>query len=178
MMAAMTAGIDSAQGDAVILMDADLQHPPELIMEMVRQWENGFDMVMAQRDSRETDNLVQRFLTRCFYRFHNWISEYPIPRDVGGFRLMNRRVVDALNQPPERRRFMKGIVCMGGVSPMQHTVYSESTPGGKVIFQCFTFVEVGIGGNHQFQHGSVNGLGLHWFYRSVAGIGLWMLDHS
>jgi polyisoprenyl-phosphate glycosyltransferase len=148
--AAMTAGIDSAQGDAVILMDADLQHPPELIMEMVRQWENGFDMVMAQRDSRETDNLVQRFLTRCFYRFHNWISEYPIPRDVGDFRLMNRRVVDALKQLPERRRFMKGLFAWVGFRQCSIPFTVKARQAGKSSFNALRLWKLALEGITSF----------------------------
>lgn len=148
--AAMTAGIDSAQGDAVILMDADLQHPPELIMEMVRQWENGFDMVLAQRDSREIDNLVHRFLTRCFYRLHNWISEYPIPRDVGDFRLMNRRVVDALKQLPERRRFMKGLFAWVGFRQCSIPFTVKARQVGKSSFNALRLWKLALEGITSF----------------------------
>ena len=112
--AALTAGIDAATGDAVIPMDADSQHPPELIREMLVQWETGSDVVLARRKSRETDHPLQRMMTRWFYHIHNRIAECPIPYDVGDFRLMDKRVVDALKQLPERRRFMKGIFAWVG----------------------------------------------------------------
>ncbi|WP_297326116.1 glycosyltransferase family 2 protein [Nitrosomonas sp.] len=112
--AALTAGIDAARGDAVIPLDADLQHPPELIIDMVKQWENGSDVVLARRQSRKIDHPVQRLVTQWFYRLHNWIAECAIPRDVGDFRLMDKRVVEALKRLPERRRFMKGLFAWVG----------------------------------------------------------------
>lgn len=107
--AALTAGIEAARGDAVVPIDADLQHPPELIIEMVRLWEGGAEMVLARRRSRDTEGLLQRSTAAGFYRLHNWLADFEIPRDVGDFRLMDRQVVEALLQLPERRRFMKGL---------------------------------------------------------------------
>ena len=132
--AALTAGIDMASGDAVIPLDADLQHPPELIKTMVEQWENGSDVVLARRQSRKTDHLFQRFITQGFYRLHNIISECEIPKDVGDFRLMDKRVVDALRQLPERRRFMKGLFAWVGFrhSEVEFTVEPRKT--GKSSF--------------------------------------------
>ncbi len=144
--AALTAGIDFAQGDAVILMDADLQHPPELIVEMIQRWEEGFDTVLAQRQSRETDHIVQRMLTRCFYRLHNQISEYPIPPDVGDFRLMNRQVIDALKQLPERRRFMKGLFAWVGFRQCIVTFTAEARHAGKSSFNIFSLWKLALEG--------------------------------
>ncbi|MGG7056606.1 glycosyltransferase family 2 protein, partial [Nitrosomonas sp. ANs5] len=132
--AALTAGIDAARGDAVIPLDADLQHPPELIIEMVRQWENGSDVVLAQRKSRETDHPVQRLATQWFYRLHNWISECAIPLDVGDFRLMDRRVVEALKRLPERRRFMKGLFAWVGFRQSVVEFVVEPRKSGKSSF--------------------------------------------
>ncbi|UZE95130.1 glycosyltransferase family 2 protein [Alkalimarinus alittae] len=112
--AALTAGIDAAKGHAVIPMDADLQHPPELIDEMLSHWEAGSDVVLARRLSRDTDHSLQRLVTGWFYLLHNRISDCEIPRDVGDFRLMDRCVVDALKALPERRRFMKGLFAWVG----------------------------------------------------------------
>ena len=112
--AALTAGIDAAKGDALIPMDADLQHPPEVIIEMLNHWENGSDVVLAKRQSRDTDHSLQQLVTGWFYRLHNQISDCKIPKDVGDFRLMDRCVVDALKTLPERRRFMKGLFAWVG----------------------------------------------------------------
>jgi glycosyltransferase involved in cell wall biosynthesis len=112
--AALTCGIDHARGDAVIPIDADLQDPPEIIAEMVRLWRQGFDVVLAQRIDRGTDHLLKRKTAEWFYRLHNVISEPNIPPNVGDFRLMDRKVVDALKSLPERRRFMKGLFAWVG----------------------------------------------------------------
>jgi glycosyltransferase involved in cell wall biosynthesis len=111
---ALSAGLDLADGAAVIPLDADLQHPPELIPEMIRLWQEGADVVLARRRSREGDGWPQRWLTERFYRFHNALSECEIPPDVGDFRLMDRRVADSLKAMPERKRFMKGMFAWVG----------------------------------------------------------------
>ncbi|MDV6344227.1 glycosyltransferase family 2 protein [Nitrosomonas sp. Is37] len=132
--AALTAGIDAARGDAVILLDADLQHPPELIVEMVRKWESGSDVVLARRKSRETDHPLKQFFTQWFYQLHNWISECTIPRDVGDFRLMDKRVVEALKHLPERRRFMKGLFAWVGFRQSVVEFVVEPRKSGKSSF--------------------------------------------
>ncbi|WP_082604240.1 glycosyltransferase family 2 protein [Acidovorax sp. Root217] len=112
--AALTCGIDHALGAAVVPIDADLQDPPELILEMVRLWQQGFDVVLAQRTDRSADHLLKRKTSEWFYRLHNRISDSQIPPNVGDFRLMDRQVVDALKRLPERRRFMKGLFAWVG----------------------------------------------------------------
>lgn len=106
---AMTAGLRHAHGRAVVLMDSDLQHPPELIEQFYAQWQAGAQVVYGVRRSRDTDPLLRRWLTRCFYRVLDSMSEVPLPRDAGDFRLMDRIVVETLNQMDERTRFMKGL---------------------------------------------------------------------
>jgi len=107
--AALTAGIDVARGDAVIPIDADLQDPPEVILRLLDKWREGYDVVLAKRADRDGDSWLKRTTALLFYRLHNRIADVPIPENVGDFRLMDRVVVDAVRQLPERRRFMKGI---------------------------------------------------------------------
>lgn len=114
--AAMTAAIDYATGDAVIPIDADLQDPPELIGQMIEKWREGFDVVYAKRVSRATDTPMKRSTAGLFYRVFNMLSEIPIPENVGDYRLMDRRVVDAIKLLPEKDRFMKGLFCWPGFS--------------------------------------------------------------
>lgn len=114
--AAMTAALDYATGDAVIPLDADLQDPPELIGAMIEKWREGFDVVYAKRISRSADTAVKRSSAGLFYRIFNYLSEMPIPENVGDFRLMDRRVVDAIKLLPEKDRFMKGLFCWPGFS--------------------------------------------------------------
>ena len=112
--AALTAGLDAATGSAVIPMDADHQHPPELIPLMINRWQDGFDVVLCRRASRKSDRWLQRHIARLFYRIHNAVSEVELPHDVGDFRLLDRKVVNALKLMPERRRFMKGVFAWVG----------------------------------------------------------------
>lgn len=114
--AAMTAALDYAAGDVVIPIDADLQDPPDLIPMMIEKWQEGYDVVYAKRVSRDTDTKLKRSTAGLFYKFFNAISEIPIPENVGDFRLMDRAVVDAIKQLPEKDRFMKGLFCWPGFS--------------------------------------------------------------
>jgi glycosyltransferase involved in cell wall biosynthesis len=106
---AMSAGLQLARGAAVIIVDADLQHPPELIPQMLQAWGNGADVVNMKRRSRADETWLKRHAAGLFYRLINSLSETPVLADVGDFRLLSRRAVDALNQLPERGRFMKGL---------------------------------------------------------------------
>lgn len=112
--AAMTAGIDLAQGNCVIPIDSDLQDPPELIIDMVNKWKDGADVVLAKRVDRSQDTLVKRFTAHMFYKIYNCISESRIPENVGDYRLMDRKVVDSIKLFPERQRFMKGLFAFVG----------------------------------------------------------------
>ncbi|MGZ4954215.1 MAG: glycosyltransferase family 2 protein [Methylobacter sp.] len=112
--AALTAGLDRAYGDAVIPIDSDLQHPPELIGEMLDKWANGADVVLARRNDRVTDGPLQKLAANFFYRVHNKISDIEIPPDVGDFRLLDQSVVSVLRVMPENRRFMKGLFAWVG----------------------------------------------------------------
>jgi glycosyltransferase involved in cell wall biosynthesis len=112
--AALSAGLDFARGAAVIPIDADLQDPPELVGDLVAAWRQGYQVVLARRTDRDGDSLPKRLTARLFYRLINRLSEVPIPADVGDFRLLDRRVVEALRQMPERMRFMKGLFAWAG----------------------------------------------------------------
>ena len=107
--AGMSAGLQLARGRAVVIIDADLQDPPELIPQMVVTWRQGADMVNMRRRSREGETWFKKATARAFYRIINRLAEVDIPSNVGDFRLLSRRAVDALNRLPERNRFMKGL---------------------------------------------------------------------
>jgi glycosyltransferase involved in cell wall biosynthesis len=111
---ALSAGIDYSQGDAVIPIDSDLQDPPELIIQLVEKWKEGFDVVYATRTSRQGESWLKRFTARHFYRVASKIGEIPIPENTGDFRLIDRKVVEALKRLPERNRFMKGLFAWVG----------------------------------------------------------------
>ena len=105
-----TAGIDASRGDAVVIMDADLQDPPELIPQMIAKWREGYDVIYGTRSVRLGESPLRMLITRWFYRFLNRISDTPIPLDTGDFRLMSRNVVNTLKAMPERDRFIRGMV--------------------------------------------------------------------
>jgi polyisoprenyl-phosphate glycosyltransferase len=107
--AALTAGLEYVSGDAVIPLDADLQDPPELIPQLVAKWREGYDMVVALREDRRSDSFAKRSSANLFYRVLARTSEVSIPSNAGDFRLLDRRVVEALKRFPERNRFMKGV---------------------------------------------------------------------
>ncbi len=128
---AITAGLDHAKGDAVIVMDADLQDPPELVPDLVAEWRNGWDVVYGRRSAREGDSLVKRFTAHGFYRLMRRVSDTAIPEDVGDYRLMDRRVVDALGQLRERNRFMKGLFSWVGFRQRELPYRREARHAGR-----------------------------------------------
>ena len=111
---ALTAGINHTRGQAVIPIDADLQDPPELISDMVQLWQEGYDVVYAKRRIREGETWLKKLTANGFYRTIGQLSRVPIPKDTGDFRLLDRQVVEALKQLPERTRFMKGLFAWVG----------------------------------------------------------------
>ena len=106
---ALSAGLDHAGGEAVILIDADLQDPPELVHSFLQEWKNGYDVVYGKRIDRRGDSRLKILSARYFYRILNYLSDVEIPEDVGDFRLLSRRAVEALVSFPERHRYMKGL---------------------------------------------------------------------
>jgi polyisoprenyl-phosphate glycosyltransferase len=123
---AITAGLDHAAGDAVVVIDADLQDPPELIPELVACWRAGFDMVYAKRRSRNGDSWLKRSTAKAFYRLMQRMGDLKLPEDTGDFRLMSRRVVDAVRQLREQHRFMKGLFAWVGF-PTTFVLYDRET---------------------------------------------------
>lgn len=111
---AVTAGIDEARGDAVVLLDADLQDPPEVVAEMLAKWRDGWQVVYGVRAEREGESHFKLLTAHLFYRVLNYLSDTPIPLDTGDFRLMDRRVVEVLRNMPERDRFVRGMVSWVG----------------------------------------------------------------
>lgn len=112
--AALTAGLEAAKGDAVVCLDADMQHPPSLIVEMLDRWRDGVQMVYAVRANRNDESMFKRLGTKMFYCFMRTSNGLSVPPNAGDFRLMDRCVVNALLELPERDRFMKGLFAWVG----------------------------------------------------------------
>lgn len=111
---AVTAGVDLAQGDAIVIIDADLQDPPELIPEMIELWQQGWEVVYAKRKARKGESAFKKFTASAFYRILRVLTDIDIPADTGDFRLIDRKVADAFRQMPERNRFIRGMVAWLG----------------------------------------------------------------
>lgn len=170
---AVTAGIDLAQGDAVVLMDSDLQDPPEVVAQMIARWREGFDVVYGRRASRPGDGLFKRATARGFYMVINRLSEVPIPADTGDFRLMSRPVVDILRRMPERHRFLRGMVAWTG---FRQTAISYDRPerfAGETKYPLSKMVRYALDGLLSFSIKPLQiaiGLGLIAAGLAVAGI--------
>ena len=111
---ALTAGIDYAAGKAIIPIDADLQDPPELIEQLIAKWREGYDIVYATRRARQEESWLKSFTANAFYKIIDKLTHFSFPRNAGDFRLLDRKVVEALKQIPERNRFMKGLFAWVG----------------------------------------------------------------
>ncbi|MGB8338727.1 MAG: glycosyltransferase family 2 protein [Burkholderiales bacterium] len=132
--AAMTAGLDYARGDAVVIIDADLQDPPELIVQLVARWREGYDVVYARRTSRSGETWLKKATAAAFYRLIKQISRVEIPADTGDFRLMNRRAVDSLLQLREQHRFMKGLFAWIGYKQIAVDYERDPRVAGETKF--------------------------------------------
>ncbi|MGL5447272.1 MAG: glycosyltransferase family 2 protein [Rhabdaerophilum sp.] len=110
----LAAGLDHVRGDAVAIIDADLQHPPEILADFIARWREGYEMIYGQRVDRSTDGPVRRWMTERFYRLFRKFGEVPLPPGAGDFRLMDRKVIEALRKLPERARFSKGLYAWVG----------------------------------------------------------------
>jgi glycosyltransferase involved in cell wall biosynthesis len=148
--AAMTAGLRAAHGDAVVIIDADLQHPPELIIDMIAKWRSGVDMVYAVRQDRAASGLSRQWGSRLFYGLVNASARYTLPRDAGDFRLMDRRVVDALLALPERTRFMKGLYAWVGFTTTAVPYIPDPRAGGVSSFGMLRLASMALDGMTSF----------------------------
>jgi glycosyltransferase involved in cell wall biosynthesis len=128
---AISAGLDYAEGDAVILIDADLQDPPEIIVKLIEEWKQGFDIVYAQRSSRKGESFIKKMTAYLFYRVLNFAGSFSIPKDTGDFRLISQRAVIALRQLRERHRFMKGLFAWVGYPQKAIYYHRDARVAGK-----------------------------------------------
>ncbi len=148
--AAVTAGVDSAAGDAVVLIDADLQDPPELIVEMVRKWREGYDVVFAVRARREGESPFKLWTASLFYRLIRRITQVEIPLDTGDFRLMSRRLVDDLRRLGERHRFIRGLVAWLGYRQIGVEYVREQRLSGETKYPLRRMLKFAVDGITSF----------------------------
>jgi polyisoprenyl-phosphate glycosyltransferase len=148
--AALSAGLDAATGDAVIPIDADLQDPPELIPALIAAWQKGADVVLPERRDRESETFLKRNTAKLFYRLHNWLSQVQIPANVGDFRLLDKSVLEALRQLPERQRFMKGLFAWVGFKTATVDYRREGRRAGSTKYSWSALVNLSLEGLTSF----------------------------
>jgi polyisoprenyl-phosphate glycosyltransferase len=148
--AALTAGIHEASGDIVILMDSDLQHPVAMIPVFMEKWREGYEMVYGVRTNRDDEGFFKRHLTHAFYRLLRRASRIPIQPDAGDFRLLDRKVVDALKALPERRRFMKGLYAWVGYKTIGVPFQVEERHSGITSFNFRRLTRLAVVGTVAF----------------------------
>ncbi len=148
--AALTAGLEHAKGDAVIIIDSDLQDPPEIILEMIEKWKEGFDVVYGVRKERKGESLFKKTTASLFYHFFRSTSQINAPLEAGDFRLLSRNVVNALKQLPERVRFLRGLTSWVGFK--QTGVYYTRDPrfSGETKFSIVRMLRFALDGITSF----------------------------
>ncbi|WP_432786504.1 glycosyltransferase family 2 protein [Oligella sp. MSHR50489EDL] len=175
--AALTAGLDHARGEAVIIMDADLQDPPELIPQMLAYWREGYDVVSMKRRSREGETRFKTWSAHCYYRMLNKISDVDIPTDTGDFRLMSRHALEALKQLPERNRYMKGLFAWIGMKTKVVEYDRHARVAGKSKWDYFALVGLAFEGITSFSRSPLRIAMALGVFIAMAGFlfGLWIV---
>lgn len=131
---AVTAGMDAAEGDAVIIMDADLQDPPEVIADMVKAWEQGADIAYGKRLKRHGETVMKKLTAWCYYRLLSAMSAYPIPLDTGDFRLLDKAVADRFRELREHNRFLRGMSAWMGYNAVPVEYVRHERAAGKTKY--------------------------------------------
>jgi dolichol-phosphate mannosyltransferase len=144
--AAITAGMNVSRGDAVIVMDADLQDPPELVLDLVAKWREGFQVVYAQRTVRHDESLFKRWTAHLFYLGLRRLTAVDIPRDVGDFRLVDRQVVEAFRAMPERDRFVRGMFGWLGFRQTAVPFERQGRAAGETKYSLVKMIRLAVSG--------------------------------
>ena len=132
--AAVTAGLKYATGDAIVIMDADLQDPPELMPEMLKKWEEGYDVIYGKRKARKGESAFKLLTAKAFYSTLNKLSDVEIPKDTGDFRLVDRKVVDVINSLPEHNKFLRGLFSWVGFKQYAYEYERKERFAGKTKY--------------------------------------------
>ena len=147
---ALTAGLDYSSGDAVIVIDADLQDPPELIPKLVEKWREGYDVVNAKRIKRKGESLLKKVMSYIYYRLLFYLSDINVPKDTGDFRLLNKNALDALLKLREKHRYMKGLFVWVGFKQNEIEYEREARFKGKTKWRFFSLCNLAFDGLTSF----------------------------
>jgi dolichol-phosphate mannosyltransferase len=167
---AVSAGIDIARGSAVVLLDADLQDPPEFIAGLYKKYKEGFDVVYAVRSARKGENAVKKFTAAIFYRLLRRLTSVSIPVDTGDFRIMSRRTVDVLKNMPERHRFLRGMVSWIGYKQTGIPYQRQERHAGSTKYSFFKMVHFAIDAITSFSAAPLRLVVWLGFFSATAGI--------
>ncbi|OBZ10446.1 glycosyltransferase [Bacillus sp. FJAT-27264] len=149
---AITAGMDYAQGDAIVIIDADLQDPPELILEMIEEWKLGFEVVYAKRVKRRGESLFKKWTASLFYRVLRYSTDISIPVDTGDFRLIDRKVCDQLKRLPEKNRFVRGLVSWVGFRQKAIEYERDERLAGETKYPLKRMIKLSLDGITSFSY--------------------------
>lgn len=149
---AITAGMDYAKGDAVVIIDADLQDPPEVILKMVEKWQEGYEVVFGKRLQREGETFFKKFTAKTFYRFLDSMTDVKLPVDVGDFRLIDRKVCDAMKCLPERSRYVRGLVSWVGFKQTSVEYRREKRFAGETKYPLSKMIKLAGDGIFSFSY--------------------------
>lgn len=148
--AAVVAGLKQVTGDATVIIDADMQDPPEVIPDMIKEWENGNDVVYAVRKARKGESKFKLLTAKAFYRVLNKLSDIDIPVDTGDFRLIDKKVVDTLNSLPEHNKFMRGLVSWVGFRQTPYEYERQERVAGKTKYPLKRMLKLALDGIMSF----------------------------
>lgn len=166
---AITAGMDYALGEAVVIIDADLQDPPELILDMIAEWKNGYHVVYAKRIKRRGESLFKKWTASLFYRILRYSTDISIPMDTGDFRLMDRKVVEELKRLPEKNRFVRGLVSWVGFRQKAIEYERDERLAGETKYPLKRMIKLSLDGITSFSYKPLKLAGYLGALLSVSG---------
>jgi dolichol-phosphate mannosyltransferase len=173
---AVSAGIDVAKGDAVVIIDADLQDPPELIIEMHQKWKEGYEVVYAKRRARKGENFLKKFTAKMFYRILNKITSFNIPLDTGDFRIIDKKIVEVLKSMPEQQKFLRGQISWAGYKQTYVEYDRDSRNAGETGYTYKKMIRFALDGITSFSDAPLKLASLMGFI--VSGVAFLMILYA
>lgn len=149
---ALAAGLFYCKGEAAILIDADLQDPPYVMLEMIKKWKEGYDMVYGQRESREGETFLKKLTSKIFYRFINLLSEIKLPVDTSDFRLIDRKLIDKFNEMTEQKKYIRAYFSWLGFSSIAVKFHREARAGGETKYNFKSLLKLALDGIYTFSN--------------------------
>jgi glycosyltransferase involved in cell wall biosynthesis len=173
---AVTAGLDNSSGDAVVIIDADLQDPPELISEMYQKMKEGYEVVYAKRRSRQGENFLKKFTAKMFYRTLGSLTSISIPVDTGDFRIMDKRIVEVLKQMPEQQKFLRGQISWIGFNQTYVEYDRQERQGGETGYTYKKMFRLALDGITSFSNAPLKFATISGFI--VSGIAFFIMLYA